>query len=139
MDKNRKGYGWIVAGALACCLVMGAGCDRDDAALEQEEPLAPGAAFEQDTTIRQPALQELTMGYTAAQVAEIRKKADLDARAMAIDGVLSVGVAGEGPDNAWIQILCLNDSAAARARAALGDSLDGVPIRYALSDTIRAQ
>ena len=121
MKIHLINHRWIVAVALAFCLANGPGCDKDEAAFDQ------------------PALQELEMTYTASEVSEIRKKADLDARALAIDGVLSVGVTGQSNEDAWLQIMCLNDSVAAHARTILGDSLDGVPIKFAISDTIRAQ
>ena len=80
-----------------------------------------------------------TMSYSVSEVSQIRSQHNLDQRARAIDGVLSVGVSGKSNDDAWIQILCKDAQAIEKARAELGDSLAGVPIHFSLSDTIRAQ
>ena len=102
--------------------------------------LAAGPGCEStETAFEQPEMEELEMSYTASEVSAIRNKMDLDNRVMAIDGVVSVGVTGNSNDDAWIQILCKNDSVAHLVREAIGDSLDGVPIKFALSDTMRAQ
>ncbi len=82
---------------------------------------------------------DTTMAYTATHVKEVRAQTGIDERAMALEGVLSVGTSGASNDDAWIQILVKDDSAAENARRVLGDTLEGVPIKYALSDTIRAQ
>ncbi len=79
------------------------------------------------------------MTYSVSEVSEIRTQHKIDQRALAIEGVLSVGVSGKSNDDAWIQILCKDAHALEKARPALGDSLDGVPIHFSLSDTIRAQ
>ena len=79
------------------------------------------------------------MTYSVSEVSQIRAQHNVDQRAMSIDGVLSVGVTGKSNDDAWIQILCKDTQTIEKARKTLGDSLAGVPIRFSLSDTIRAQ
>lgn len=79
------------------------------------------------------------MTYSASEVAKIRNQHNVDQRAMAIDGVLSVGVAGTSNEDAWIQIQCKDLEAISNARSELGDSLAGVPIKFSLTDSIRAQ
>ena len=79
------------------------------------------------------------MPYSVSEVSQIRSTHNVDRRAMAIEGVLSVGVTGNSNDDAWIQIQCLDSLAIERAKEELGDSLAGVPIKFTISDTIRAQ
>lgn len=79
------------------------------------------------------------MTYSASEVAKIRNQHNVDQRAMAIDGVLSVGVAGTSSEDAWIHIQCKDLEAISKARSELGDSLAGVPIKFSLTDSIRAQ
>ena len=105
------------------------------------------ACEESASNFEEPVLADLEettsadtiMAHTIAQVKEARQQSGIDQRAMSIEGVLSVGTAGNSNDDAWIQILVKDDSAAQRARGVLGDSLNGVPIKFAFSDTIRAQ
>jgi hypothetical protein len=118
--KNHHVYGIVIV-SLLFGLAMAPGCESGETAFEQ------------------PEMEELEMQYTASEVADIRNKADLDQRALALDGVISIGVTGNSNEDAWIQILCKSDSAITHARTVLGDSLDGVPIKFAVSDTIRAQ
>ena len=94
----------------------------------------PALAHSEET-----ASTDTLMAHTTAQVKEIRKQSGIDQRVMSIDGVLSVGTAGNNNDDAWIQILVKDDSVANHVRGIIGDSLEGVPIKFALSDTIRAQ
>ena len=112
---------WVVAGVFFFLLTGGPGCNEEEAAIDQPTPLG------------------IEMTYTAEEVSEIRKNTDLDTRAMSIDGVVGIGTTGNSNDDAWIQVMCLNDSVAAHARTILGDSLEGVPIKFAITDTIRAQ
>ena len=71
------------------------------------------ACEESTTNFEEPvlsSLEEITvpdtiMAHTVAQVKEIRQQSGIDQRAMAIEGVLSVGTAGNGNDDAWIQVL----------------------------------
>ncbi len=81
----------------------------------------------------------IAMRYSVSQVSEARTTHNVDQRAMTIEGVLSVGVAGNSNEDAWIQIQCMDSTAVSRARAALGDSLAGIPIHFSLSDSIQAQ
>ncbi len=81
----------------------------------------------------------LVMRYSVSQVSEARTAHNVDQRAMQIEGVLSVGVAGNSNEDAWIQIQCKDSTAVSRARAVLGDSLAGIPIHFSLSDSIKAQ
>ena len=99
------------------------------------------------TTFEEPVLADLEtsvqpdtiMAHTVAQVKTMRQQSGIDQRAMAIDGVISVGTSGNSNDDAWIQILVKDTLAAERARGVLGDSLEGIPIKFAYSDTVRAQ
>ena len=102
----------------------------EESATDFEEPILSSMA--------ETASPDTLMAFTVAQVKEIRQQSGIDQRAMAIEGVVSVGTSGNGNDDAWIQVLVKNDSAAERVRTALGDSLSGVPIKIAYSDTIRA-
>lgn len=79
------------------------------------------------------------MPYSVSEVTQVRSVHNVDQRAMAIEGVLSVGVTGNSNDDAWIQIQCQDSVAVERVRSELGDSLAGVPIKFKISDTIRAQ
>ncbi len=90
-------------------------------------------------TLDQPEDQETAMTYSVAEVSQVRTQHNVDQRAMAIDGVMSVGISGAGNDDAWIQIQCKDVEAISKARSELGDSLAGVPIKFTLTDTIRAQ
>ncbi|MEZ4699303.1 MAG: hypothetical protein R2834_03150 [Rhodothermales bacterium] len=110
----------LIAGTLSLCVVLSSGCKTGETSVSQ-----PDARAERPT-------------YTAAEVAAIRKASDIDARAFAIPGVVSVGIAGTSED-AWIQVLCQDDSLAIHAQQALGDELSGVPIRFDTTDkpTIR--
>jgi len=87
----------------------------------------------------QPESPQPVMSYSVSEVAQIRTRHNLDQRAMSIEGVLSVGVAGNSDDDAWFQIQCKDAETIAMARSELGDSLAGVPIHFTISDTIRAQ
>ena len=89
--------------------------------------------------IEQSVLPDTIMKHTVTQVKEARHQSGIDQRAMAIEGVLSVGISGNDNDDAWIQILVKDDTSAQRANEILGDTLNGIPIKYAYSDTIRAQ
>lgn len=120
MNRTYPLYNIAIA-ALVLGLTVGPGCESTETAFEQ------------------PEMEELEMNYTASEVSAIRNKMDLDKRVMAIDGVVSVGISGNSNEDAWIQILCKNDSVVQVVREAIGDSLDGVPIKFALSDTIHAQ
>lgn len=120
MNRTYPLYNIAIA-ALILGLAGGPGCESTETAFEQ------------------PEMEKLEMSYSASEVSAIRNKMDLDNRVMAIDGVVSVGVSGNSNDDAWIQILCKNDSVVQRVRETIGDSLDGVPIKFALSDTMRAQ
>ena len=79
------------------------------------------------------------MTHTLAQVKEARQQSEIDKQAMAIEGVLSVGISGNSNDDAWIQVMVKDDTTAQHASKILGDTLNGIPIKYAYSDTIRAQ
>ncbi len=89
--------------------------------------------------IEQPETPLPVMTYSVSEVSEIRKSHNVDQQAMAVEGVLSVGVSGNSNDDAWIAIQCKDAKAVENVRAVLGDSLAGVPIHFSLSDTIRAQ
>lgn len=105
------------------------GCE--ESASQLDEPLV--------ADIEQPVFPDTLMKHTAAQVKEARQKSGIDQQAMAIEGVLSVGISGNSNDDAWIQITVKNDTTAQRASEILGDTLNGIPIKFAFSDTIRAQ
>ena len=105
------------------------GCEENASHLD--EPLI-------DPT-EQSILTDTIMTHTVAQVQEARQQSGLDKRAMAIEGVVSVGISGNSNEDAWIQVLVKDDTSAQRASQILGDSLNGVPIKYNYSDTIRAQ
>ncbi len=79
------------------------------------------------------------MPYSVAEVSDIRTAHNVDQRAMAIDGVISVGISGKSNDDAWIEILCRDTTVIADVKAELGDSLAGVPINFSISDPIQAQ
>ena len=111
----------LVAGTLFFCLACAPGCTNSDTAI--------------DTSLTEPDSLAERPAFTAAEVASIRKASDIDARAMAIPGVISIGTAGTNED-AWIQVLCQDDSLAARAMHALGAELNGVPIRFDVSDSL---
>lgn len=97
------------------------GCETSEPIIEQHKILLPA------------------MTYSASEVSQIRTQHNVDQRAMSIEGVLSIGTSGKSNDDAWIQIMCKDAKAIEKARAELGDSLAGVPIHFALSDSIRAQ
>ena len=105
------------------------GCE--ESASQLDEPLI--------AEIEQSVLPDTIMKHTMAQVKEARQQSGLDQRAMAIEGVLSVGISGNSNDDAWIQVLVKDDTTAQHASKVLGDSLNGIPIKYAYSDTVRAQ
>lgn len=105
------------------------GCE--ESASHPDEPIV--------AELEQPAILDTLMTHTVAQVKEARQQSEIDQHAMAIDGVLSVGISGNNNEDAWIQVLVKDDTSALRASKILGDSLNGVPIKYAYSDTIRAQ
>ncbi len=111
----------LVAGTLSFCLAVAPGCKTGDSAIDS-------SVTEPDSLAERPA-------FTAAEVATVRKANDIDARALAIPGVISVGIAGTNED-AWIQVLCQDDSLAAQAMHALGTELDGVPIRFGVTDSL---
>ncbi len=90
-------------------------------------------------TLDPPDPPQPAMTYSVPEVSKVRTQHNVDQRAMSIAGVLSVGIAGASNDDAWIQIQCKDTEAISRARTELGDSLAGVPIKFTLSDTIRAQ
>ncbi|MEM8484941.1 MAG: hypothetical protein AAF564_05300 [Bacteroidota bacterium] len=112
---------------LLVCVLGFASCESSAPVLEKTEALP---------TAETPSL---AMRYSVSQVSEARTTHNVDQRAMTIEGVLSVGVAGNSNEDAWIQIQCADSSAVSRARAALGDSLAGIPIHFSLSDSIKAQ
>ena len=112
---------------LSSCLLYGC----EESASQLDEPLI--------ADIEQPVFPDTLMKHTAAQVKEVRQQSGIDQRAMAIDGVLSVGISGNSNDDAWLQITVKDDTTAQRASEILGDTLNGIPIKFAYSDTIRAQ
>lgn len=111
---------------ITCFLI---GCE--ESASLPDEPIV--------NSIEQSVLPDTIMTHTVAQVKEARQQSEIDKRAMAIDGVLSVGISGNTNEDAWIQIIVKDDTTALRASEILGDSLSGIPIKFAYSDTIRAQ
>jgi len=111
----------LVAGTLSFCLACAPGCKTGDTAIDS-------SVAEPDSLAEKPA-------FTAAEVASIRKASDIDARAMAIPGVISIGIAGTNED-AWIQVLCQDDSLAIQAMHTLGAEVNGVPIRFDVSDSL---
>lgn len=108
-----------LAGLLSLCLVLIAGCKTGDSSVSQPDPVAERAT------------------YTAAEVAALRAANELDARLMAMPGVVSIGIAGTEED-AWIQVMCLHDSLATQARQTLGQAMEGVPIRFDVTDSLQA-
>ena len=122
---------YVRAGLVIIATVLIAGLSAcDQPPIDPEEPVLSGVTSTQTDTL---------MAHTVAQVKEVRKQSGIDQRAMAIDGVLSVGTTGNGNEDAWIQILVKDDSVAERVRQNIGDTVDGVPVKIAYSDTIRAQ
>ncbi len=104
--------------ALAALVIL-AGCQTGEHSLAR-----PDAAAE-----AQP--------YTAAEVAALRATHDIDTRLMALPGVVSIGIAGS-EDNAWIQVLCVDDSLAVQAQEALGADVGDIPIRFEVTEEVRA-
>jgi len=74
--------------------------------------------------------------FTVDQVNAARA-GGFDDRAMRIQGVVGVGTGGRSNNDAWVSIMCADPAAVTRARAALGDALQGIPIRYEVTGVIR--
>ena len=77
--------------------------------------------------------------FTVNQVNALRKSTGFDKQAKSIGGITAVGTGGNGPNNAWIIVICENTQSVVRARKLLGDQHKGVPIRYSVSGPIRKQ
>gem|GEM_PF-4813613 len=105
------------------------GCE--ESASQLDEPIV--------AELEQAILPDTIMTHTVSQVQEARQQSEIDKRAMAIEGVLSVGISGNSNEDAWIQIMVKDDTTAQQASKILGDTLNGIPIKFAYSDTIRAQ
>jgi len=77
--------------------------------------------------------------FTIDQVNAVRKSSGFDKQAMSIGGIAAVGTGGNGPNNAWIVVLCKTNASALKARKLLGDQHKGVPIRYKVSGSVQKQ
>ena len=75
--------------------------------------------------------------FSAEEVSAIRSASEIDALALAIPGVISIGVAGDAA-NAYLQVLCTDTTAILHADSLLGTSFEGIPIRYATTGGIEA-
>ncbi len=115
-------YTWIVLTALIVGGTLGKGC-RTDVAPPPTQP--------------RPEIMEET--YTAEHVKTVRARTGFDEKAMQIDGVVGVGTGGNSPADSWISVLCTDEAAHQKALKALGTDVEGVPIRYRVTGTIRAR
>jgi hypothetical protein len=90
-----------------------------------------------ESSVSEPDARAEDSTFTALQVAAIRAQTGFDSLALAMPGVVSVGIAGT-EENAWIQVMCADDSLATQAHAALGGRVGGVPVRFGVAGTLQA-
>ena len=100
---------------------VGAGCKTGDGPQPAQSP--------------QETMEET---YTTEQVKAVRARTGFDEKAMRLGGVIGVGTGGNSPTESWISVLCATEAACDSARQVLGTDVEGVPIRYRVTGTIRA-
>ena len=77
--------------------------------------------------------------FTVDQVNALRARTEFDRRALEIAGIVGIGTGGSSDTDSWINVLCIDDASLRRAQAKLGNSIEGVPIKYEVSGTISTQ
>ena len=108
----------VLAGSSA----LGAGCRTGDGTQPAQSPQ-----------------KTMDQTYTTEQVKAVRAGTGFDEKAMRLNGVIGVGTGGNSPTESWISVLCTTEAARDSARQVLGTDVEGVPIHYRVTGTIRAQ
>ena len=107
--------------------------------------LVGGSVFEagcrtgEGPSAAQSPRQTMDETYTTEEVKAVRARTGFDEKAMQLGGVIGVGTGGTSPTESWISVLCTTEAARDSARQVLGTDVEGVPIRYRVTGTIRAQ
>jgi len=101
--------------------------------------LAAGCRTDDGQPPAQPQQETMETTYTTEQVKAARARTGFDEKAMRLGGVVGVGTGGNGPADSWISVLCKDEAARDSVQQVLGTEVEGIPIRYRVTGTIRAQ
>ena len=79
------------------------------------------------------------MAYSAGEVSTMREKKEVDKKLEEVDGVVSVGIAGENADSAWLEVKVKSREAQKNVEARASEVFEEMPVRVVIADTISAQ